>query len=113
MIGRICFHDHKFPEMVIYLIYRLVQATGREHPGQQPTHTDPVRGTVPHRNDLQALLRYTEQYEYDEAGNITGMTHTADSNSWSRAYQYSTTSNKLLGTSAPGDPPGTYSYTYT
>ena len=94
-------------------LYRLVQATGREHPGQQPKHTDPVRGTVPHQNDLQALLRYTEQYEYDEAGNITGMTHTTDSNSWSRAYQYSTTSNKLLGTSAPGDPPGTYSYTYT
>jgi RHS repeat-associated protein len=75
--------------------------------------SDPVRGNVPHQNDLQALFRYTEQYEYDEAGNITGMTHTATGNNWNRAYQYGTTSNKLLGTSAPGDPSGTYSNTYT
>ncbi len=94
-------------------IYRLIQATGREHPGQQPSNTDPVRGNVPHQNDLQALLRYTELYEYDETGNITGMTHTATGNNWNRAYQYNTTSNKLLGTSAPGDPSGTYSNTYT
>jgi YD repeat-containing protein len=65
-------------------IYRLIQATGREHPGQQPTNTDPVRGNIPHQNDLQALLRYTEQYEYDEAGNITEMTHTATGNNWNR-----------------------------
>ena len=94
-------------------IYRLIEATGREHPGQQPINTDPVRGNVPHQNDLQALLRYTEQYEYDEAGNITGMTHTASGNNWNRGYQYSTSGNKLLGTTAPGDPAGTYSNTYT
>ncbi len=94
-------------------VYRLIQATGREHPGQQPNNTDPVRGNIPHQNDLQALLRYTEQYEYDEAGNITDMTHTATGNNWNRAYQYNATSNKLLGTSAPGDPAGTYSNTYT
>jgi RHS repeat-associated protein len=94
-------------------IYRLIQATGREHPGQQPTNLDPVRGNVPHQNDIQALLRYTEQYEYDESGNITGMSHTATGNNWNRDYQYSTTGNKLLGTSAPADPPGTYSNTYT
>lgn len=94
-------------------LYRLVQATGREHPGQQPTHTDPVRGTVPHQNDLQALLRYTEQYEYDEAGNIIKMSHTAIGNNWNRGYQYSTASNKLIGTSATGDSAGTYSNTYT
>jgi RHS repeat-associated protein len=94
-------------------LYRLIQATGREHPGQQPSNTDPVRGNVPHQNDLQALLRYTERYEYDACGNITGMSHSATGNNWNRAYQYSTTSNKLLGTSAPGDPAGTYSNTYT
>ncbi len=94
-------------------IYRLIQATGREHPGQQPTNTDPVRGNIPHQNDLQALLRYTEQYEYDEAGNITEMTHTATGNNWNREFQYNASGNKLLGTSAPGDPEGAYSNTYT
>jgi RHS repeat-associated protein len=94
-------------------IYRLIQATGREHPGQQPTNADPVRGNVPHQNDIQALLQYTEQYEYDESGNITTVSHTATGNNWNREYQYSTTGNKLLGTSAPADPPGTYSNTYT
>jgi hypothetical protein len=94
-------------------IYRLIQATGREHPGQQPTNADPVRGNVPHQNDIQALLRYTEQYEYDESGNITTVNHTATGNNWNREYQYSSTGNILLGTSAPADQPGTYSNTYT
>ena len=97
-------------------LYRLIQATGREHPGQQqPTGTfEVLTGAVPHRNDLQAVINYTEKYAYDQVGNILSITHLTAAN-WTRLYSYPDGSNQLAGTSAPGDPVGTFSdsYTYT
>ncbi|HKY40899.1 MAG TPA: RHS repeat-associated core domain-containing protein, partial [Polyangiaceae bacterium] len=89
-------------------LYRLLGATGREHPATQPIDTDPPLGTgLPHANDLQALLAYSETYVYDPVGNIQQMAHVAGpsgSLGWTRNYQYATGSNRLLKTSVPGSP---------
>jgi RHS repeat-associated protein len=98
-------------------IYRLIYAQGREHPGQQqPTGTFEIANSqIPHPNDLQALVQYFEKYSYDQVGNIQKIAHTpiAAGPTWTRSYQYAANSNRLMGTSAPGDPDGTFSDTYT
>ena len=98
-------------------LYRLIYAEGREHPGQQqPTGSFEIQvSSVPHPNDMQALLRYVEQYSYDPVGNIQNVAHTTTTSgpNWTRAYQYAANSNQLTGTSAPGDPAGAFSDTYT
>jgi RHS repeat-associated protein len=96
-------------------LYRLTSATGREHPGQQmPDLNDAPLAGLPHPNDSQALRAYTEQYQYDEVGNILKMIHVA-STGWTRNYQYAPDSDRLERTSEPGDPDpttlsGVYSY---
>jgi RHS repeat-associated protein len=102
-------------------VYRLTQATGREHPGQsgtQPGPVDALTSALPNPNDLQALVGYNETYGYDRVGNIERMSHIAGQGSiqWSRRYSYATTSNRLLATSRPGDAEGVFSdvaYAYT
>ena len=95
-------------------LYRLIRAEGREHPGAQPVDLDPPRGTaIPHPNDLHALQRYSEAYDYDPVGNIRSIVHTAgpgSSGGWTRNYRYAyelageTPSNRLRFTSLPGAP---------
>ena len=60
-------------------IYRLIEASGREHIGQTAFDFDPPSGNCrdypfvglrAHPNDLQALRNYTERYEYDAVGNF-------------------------------------------
>jgi RHS repeat-associated protein len=109
-------------------LYRLVEATGREHDGsgavdppdhlpQHKPHYDSddwTRRGKTHPNDKSALRRYTEIYAYDGAGNIFDMTHRAAGGSaWTRRYEYAPSSNRLLGTSLPSDPDGTFSARYT
>ena len=74
-------------------LYRLIEAKGREHPGQNVapgrTHEDLVPSTpIPHANDGQAMQLYTRTYEYDKQGNILSVNHAAGSNGWSRTYSY-------------------------
>jgi RHS repeat-associated protein len=109
-------------------LYRLVEATGREHDGTgavdppanlpqlkpQYDFNDWTRRRKTHPNDAGALRSYTETYAYDGAGNIIDMTHRAAGGSaWTRRYEYAASSNRLLGTSLPGDPDGTFSARYT
>jgi RHS repeat-associated protein len=91
-------------------IYRLINATGREHLGQtnnqlnapeQPTDDDGFRTNLLHPGDGQAMGNYAESYQYDEVGNILKMIHTALNGSWTRNYQYDPASNRLLLTSNP------------
>ncbi len=91
-------------------IYRLIEATGREHLGQnggtlnapqQPTDDDSFRTNLPHPSDGTAMGNYTERYKYDGVGNILKMVHAALSGSWTRTYQYDPNSNRLLLTSNP------------
>jgi RHS repeat-associated protein len=90
-------------------LYRLVQAEGREHPGQQPAELDVPRSGIPHPNDVQALRRYTERYFYDDAGNIERLVHDTSTSGWTRYYAYesaadsSPLSNRLLCSSLAGD----------
>ncbi len=94
-------------------LYQLIEAKGREHPGQQPTDVDLVRSELPHPNNAQALVRYTEHYAYDPAGNLEEMRHLDGGAGWTRRYQYASDSNRLLATSLPGDPQGgPYSHSY-
>jgi RHS repeat-associated protein len=98
-------------------LYRLIQASGREHPGQQqPTGTfDIPNGPVPHPNDLQALVPYLERYSYDQVGNIEKITHaaTAPGPTWTRTYQYDPGSNRLVSNNDPDAAGGTAHYAYT
>jgi len=102
-------------------LYRLIQATGREHPGQsggQPGPDDALPVPIPSTSDLQALVGYNELYSYDAVGNILQMVHIAaqGATQWTRQYQYALDSNRLIATSRPGDPTGVFSdtaYEYT
>ncbi|MEG4507170.1 SpvB/TcaC N-terminal domain-containing protein [Microcoleus sp. F6_B4] len=73
-------------------IYRLIEATGREHIGQigQPETTwdDEFRVNLPHPNDGQAMRNYIEQYLYDAVGNFEKLIHQAANGNWTRAYAY-------------------------
>lgn len=96
-------------------LYQLIAAEGRELPAGQPTHDQFPGATLPHPNDVQALRRYTESYRYDEVGNLERVTHQAGPVQWVRHYEYAAASNRLLATSAPGDPAGgpwTHLYTH-
>lgn len=73
-------------------VYRLINATGREHIGQlaQPeaSWNDEFRVNLPQPGDGQAMRNYTEQYLYDAAGNMMQLTHQAVNGNWTRTYAY-------------------------
>jgi RHS repeat-associated protein len=77
-------------------LYRLIEATGREHLGQgggpEPTSpTDAPRVGLPQPGDGDAMGRYLERYVYDEVGNFLQMIHRGSDPSnpgWTRAYTY-------------------------
>jgi RHS repeat-associated protein len=102
-------------------IYQLVRATGRELAGgindAIRTHTDLDFVQLPHPNNLDAVRKYTEEYEYDLLGNIKVLTHRFQSQAgigdgWKRHYRYAfddvpgNRTNRLKATSLPGDPDG-------
>jgi RHS repeat-associated protein len=73
-------------------IYRLIDATGREHIGQlaqpQTTWNDEFRVNLPQPGDGQAMRNYTEHYLYDAVGNFEKLIHQAANGSWTRTYAY-------------------------
>ena len=80
-------------------LYRLIEATGREHLGlgldglkQAPrpsSWSDAPRVGLHHPGDGRALGRYTETYAYDPVGNIKTLHHSAGSHGrWTRRFQY-------------------------
>ncbi|MBE8989895.1 SpvB/TcaC N-terminal domain-containing protein [Nostoc sp. LEGE 12450] len=73
-------------------IYRLIEASGREHIGQagQPEAKwdDEFRVNLPHPSNGQAMRNYTEQYVYDAVGNFEKLIHQAANGNWTRAYAY-------------------------
>ena len=104
-------------------VYRLIEATGREHLGQAngdaghavpPGATDAVLVGLPQPGDGVAMARYTERYGYDSAGNLLQMAHrSADPayGGWTREYRYREPSllqpeqygNRLSGFTSPRD----------
>lgn len=98
--------------------YRLTAATGREHIGQtapgMPQPDGPPLYPLPHVNDASAMRRYTERYTYDPGGNLLALVHSAGpEGSWTRRHEIAADSDRLLGSSLPGDPEGTHSARYT
>ena len=106
-------------------VYRLIEATGREHLGQTaggalrppvPTsQTDAPRVGLAHPGDGNAMGGYTEKYEYDQAGNIAKIIHAAISGNWTRSYAYEepsqlepTQQNNRLTSTKIGTTTGTY-----
>ena len=78
-------------------VYRLIEATGREHLGQvggppiPHSYNDVPRGGLLHPGDGNAMGRYLECYVYDAIGNFISMQHrgTDPANpGWNRAYAY-------------------------
>jgi RHS repeat-associated protein len=107
-------------------LYRLIEAKGREHAGQnnyQPAvrrdnYRDYPFVNGPNPNDAQAMRNYSERYDYDPVGNFLKMAHSAKDGDWTRRYSYSlnaqpSTNNRLQATSLLGDPDnGPYSAKY-
>jgi len=99
-------------------IYRLIEASGREHLGQIGTpikhsYNDYYRTNLAHPGDGKAMGRYCEAYVYDEVGNILDMIHRRSclgAASWRRSYTYNETSqlenskesNRLTSTTVSG-----------
>jgi RHS repeat-associated protein len=75
-------------------LYRLTQATGRELTNlAMPTAND-FPDNIPCPNPAaNAMQNYTQQYQYDELGNILQM---QSLNNWKRNYMYDTATNRLL-----------------
>lgn len=96
-------------------VYRLIQATGREHLGQAGgapiphSHDDAPRVGLLHPADGDAMGAYIEDYVYDAVGNFLEMQHRGSGPTnpgWTRDYTYSEpglleagkTSNRLSST---------------
>jgi RHS repeat-associated protein len=103
-------------------LYRLIQATGREHLGQtnkslnapqQVTEDDSFRMNLPQPGDGLAMGNYTERYVYNSVGNILSLAHVTSSGNWTRLYNYDGATNRLLATSLPGDSAGQFSAKYS
>ncbi|MEP7107394.1 MAG: SpvB/TcaC N-terminal domain-containing protein [Ferruginibacter sp.] len=91
-------------------IYRLIQATGREHiASNAPDAYDAQRTNLAHKGDGNQLQQYTQRYKYDEAGNMLLMQNL---NSWSRAFTYSPTNNQLLTSPANNEVGTPFLYPY-
>lgn len=96
-------------------LYRLIASSGRENGAASgaPTQIDaaPLQATFP-VTAANALRNYSEQYQYDAAGNMVQMRHSAGSlGSWTRAYQYAVDGNRLNGSNT-GDPAQAITYQY-
>jgi len=91
-------------------IYRLIQASGREHAGQtilNETAANSNARNFPFQvsadpNDTQALRTYTQKYVYDAVGNMLQLQHSAGSGSYTRTCQYNNndTDRQALGVDA-------------
>ncbi|MCA9468756.1 MAG: hypothetical protein KC643_25410 [Nitrospira sp.] len=82
-------------------IYRLIEATGREHLGQAGggpiphSYNDAPRVSLLHPGDGNAMGRYLERYVYDAVGNFLEMQHRGSDPThpgWTRVYDYHETS---------------------
>ncbi|GCE06808.1 SpvB/TcaC N-terminal domain-containing protein [Dictyobacter aurantiacus] len=100
----IYFHNRRVEPSADYTydaVYRLIDATGREHLGQAAdgSHVAPVptssgdnpRVGLVQPGDGNAMGRYLQQYVYDEVGDILKMLHRGThpaNHGWTRTYAY-------------------------
>jgi RHS repeat-associated protein len=103
-------------------MYRLIGASGREHIGQlshpQADWSDEFRVALPSPTDGQAMRRYSDEYQYDAAGNVLALIHRAVNGNWTRTYAYAeesgvehgTIGNRVTSTTVGADPAELYTY---
>jgi|GEM_PF-2624045 len=99
-------------------LYRLIQAEGREHAGnnQAPDRNDRTRrgiSPVPvAATDTAKMRRYMEHYEYDAVGNFIEMRHTVTggTGNWTRYYTTDDNSNRMLESVIGSGTPESYDY---
>ena len=106
-------------------LYRLIEATGREHIGQSapvPTSDDDApRVGLAHPADGNALGRYVERYRYDEADGLLEHQHRGSDPTnpgWTRRFSYDEPSplepgkrsNRLTGTRIGSGPVQGYTH---
>ncbi len=107
--------------------YQLIKSSGREHSSLSHIIADgdfTFINQLPHANSVEAIRRYTEEYEYDLLGNITRLKHRFQTqqgigSGWTRHFKYAyqdnvlNTTNRLSANSVTGDAEaGPYSATY-
>jgi RHS repeat-associated protein len=103
-------------EYVYDAIYRLIEATGREHAGVlgrvETADDDPGRVRLLLPGDGHAMHHYRERYRYDAVGNILELIHSAaDNGSWRRHYDYGEiVANNRLTKTRVGESAGHYAY---
>ena len=96
-------------------LYRLTEASGREHAGQisyalSENWNDCSFRVAYGANDAKAWRNYTQRFTYDGVGNVLVMRHvTLDtSQRWTRQYEYAADSNRLLATGTGSAPVATH-----
>ncbi len=90
-------------------LYRLVSATGRQHPGiTADTHLTGFKQSLfaflcpPDPADQVKLENYSEAYANDDSGNLVSLRHTALSASFTRTQPVAADSNRLQGVDYDG-----------
>lgn len=85
-------------------VYQLLQATGRQHQGiNKDTHINGFKQSIygdicpPNLNDETKLEQYTENYIYDDGGNLVSKQHIAVSSSWTEETAVPDNCNRLKG----------------
>ncbi len=103
-------------------LYRLIEASGREHLGQggsTPTTATPgnpadaPRVGLLHRGDGKAMGRYSEEYHYDRHGNIEQVVHRTSDPAhpdWIRTNTFDSPGNRLTATQISGGTPEPVTY---
>ena len=95
-------------------LYRLIEASGREHrgqfsPGGQDNFDDQWCRFHLQPNSPVQLRNYKQKFEYDDAGNLTRLRHIAGNGSWTRINFYYRFNNQLLKSHIGNQ---TYAYQY-
>ena len=93
---------------------QLIEATGREHAAQAAYGLHDNWADNPFlkqfaSGDAFAFQPYTQQYTYDNAGNLLKLRHQAAVGGYVRDYAYATDNNRLLNTTINGQQ---YTYDY-
>ena len=94
-------------------VYRLIQARGREHAGQNNVNETSANNNfpnfpfenAPNANDGKAFRNYTQKYTYDTTGNILQLQHMAGTGSYTRTSQYNNNDQDRKALGIDGDSP--------
>lgn len=82
-------------------LYQLTSATGREAAGLAAPPGLPSAGTISF--DPTQLFNFTEQYTYDDGGNLTELRHVREGNNYTRTLNVAAASNRLVSWSQGDD----------